>query len=73
MVLVIQEEKLVRFNDIWCDEGHYTAKKPERTLRAGMGSGLIPRIRTNAYPYVGGSDLAAKMGMVPTDRLNHTS
>lgn len=72
MMPVIQEEKLARFNDIWCDEGHYTAKESERILRAGMDFGLIPRIHTDAYSYIGGSDLAAEMGMASADHLNYT-
>ena len=41
-------------------------------LAAGRDYGLAPRIHTDAYSYIGGSDLAADMHMLSADHLNYT-
>ena len=72
MIPWVAEQGLARFCDIWCDDGHYSAKESEMILEAGMKAGLEPKIHTDAYSYIGGSDLAAKMKMVSADHLNYT-
>lgn len=72
MIPRVAEEKLAVCNDIWCDDGHYTAKECETVLAAGRDYGLAPRIHTDAYSYIGGSDLAADMQMLSADHLNYT-
>ena len=72
MIPRVAEEKLADCNDIWCDEGHYTAKESEIVLSCGRDYGLAPRIHTDAYSYIGGSDLAADMKMLSADHLNFT-
>ena len=68
----VHEEGLAEFCDVWCDDGYYSAGESEEILSAGMKYGLRPRIHTDAYSYVGGSDLAAQMGMSSADHLNYT-
>lgn len=72
MIPRVAAEHLADCNDIWCDEGHYTAKECERILQCGRDYGLSPRIHTDAYSYIGGSDLAADMHMLSADHLNYT-
>lgn len=68
----VQEQNLAQFCDVWCDDGYYTAKESEQILSAGLEYGLQPRIHTDAYSYIGGSDLAAQMKMSSADHLNYT-
>ncbi|MEA4933384.1 MAG: imidazolonepropionase [Lawsonibacter sp.] len=63
---------MAAFNDVWCDEGHFTAAESERILSCGRDYGLIPTIHTDAYSYIGGSDLAAEMKMASAVHLNYT-
>lgn len=72
MIPRVAEEKLATCNDIWCDEGHFTAKECERVLTCGRDYGLAPRIHTDAYSYIGGSDLAADLHLLSADHLNYT-
>ncbi|MBZ9686821.1 imidazolonepropionase [Clostridium estertheticum] len=72
MIPYVAEEGLARFCDIWCDEGHFTAAESEKILKAAKSFGLQPKIHTDAYSYIGGSDLAAEMKMVSADHLNYT-
>ncbi len=72
MMPQVQEHGLAEFCDVWCDEGYYTAEESEEILIAGLDYGMRPRIHTDAYSYIGGSDLAAQMGMSSADHLNYT-
>ncbi|MGP1348729.1 MAG: imidazolonepropionase [Stomatobaculum sp.] len=64
--------RMAAFNDVWCDEGHYTAAECEKILRAGEAHGMKSTIHTDAYSYIGGSDLAADMRMASAAHLNYT-
>jgi len=72
MIPKISELQLARYNDIWCDDGYYDVKECEKILSCGRNHGLIPRIHTDCYSYVGGSDLACDMHMLSADHLNYT-
>lgn len=72
MIPLVAKEKLAACCDVWCDEGHYTAEESEQILSCGLKYGLQPRIHTDAYSYIGGSDLAAEMNMLSADHLNFT-
>lgn len=72
MIPMASELKTARYSDIWCDDGYYTAKECERVLTCSRDYGMSPRIHTDAYSYIGGSDLAADMGMLSADHLNFT-
>jgi len=63
---------LAKYCDVWCDDGHFTAEDSARILTAAARQGLAPRIHTDAYSYIGGSDLAAEMAMASADHLNFT-
>ncbi|PAB55862.1 imidazolonepropionase [Anaeromicrobium sediminis] len=72
MIPWVAELGLAKFCDVWCDDGHYTAKESEKILSAAKDAGMEPKIHTDAYSYIGGSDLAAEMEMVSADHLNYT-
>jgi len=68
----VAAQNLASYCDIWCDDGYYTAAESETILKAALDYGLKPKIHTDAYSYIGGSDLAAEMKMVSADHLNFT-
>lgn len=72
MIPKVSELKLAKFCDVWCDDGYYTAKESERILSCGRDYGMVPKIHTDCYSYIGGSDLAADMNMISADHLNYT-
>lgn len=72
MMPQVQARGLAHFCDVWCDDGYYTAKESEEILRVGEAHGMLPKIHTDAYSYIGGSDLAAEMAMSSADHLNYT-
>ncbi len=72
MIPWVAERGMVKYCDVWCDEGKYTLKESEKILMTAKDFGLEPKIHTDAYSYIGGSDLAAEVGMVSADHLNYT-
>lgn len=72
MIPRVAAEDLAVYCDIWCDEGYYTAEESEQILKTALDHGLRPKIHTDAYSYIGGSDLAAAMKMASADHLNYT-
>ncbi len=72
MIPRVAAEDLAVYCDIWCDEGYYTAEECKLILKTALDLGLQPKIHTDAYSYIGGSDLAAAMKMVSADHLNYT-
>jgi imidazolonepropionase len=73
MIPKVAERGLAAFCDVYCDEGYYTVEQSRRVLEAGLRSGLKAKIHADAYSSIGGADLAADLGAVSADHLNHTS
>jgi imidazolonepropionase len=58
------------FNDVFCDAGYFTTDQARRVLEAGVAAGLKPKIHTDQYSHLGGSDVAADLRVVSADHLN---
>jgi len=72
MIPQVASFHMASFNDVWVDEGHFTAADAERILSCGREYGLVPSIHTDAYSDIGGSLLAAEMKMANAGHLNYT-
>ena len=62
---------LARFCDVFCDEGVFTVVQARRVLEAGKEYGLLPRVHANQLAPSGGAQLAAEVGAVSADHLDH--
>jgi len=72
MLPEVARRKLAIFCDAWCEDTHFSAKECERILSAAIQLGMKAKIHTDAYSYIGGSDLAAELGAISADHLNYT-
>jgi len=72
MIPKVAEEGLAESCDVYCDEGYYTVEESRRILKAGLRAGLKPKIHVDAYADIGGSAMAAELGVVSADHLNYT-
>lgn len=72
MLPEVARRKLAVFCDAWCEDTHFSAAECGRILSAAKDLGMRPKIHTDAYSYVGGSDLAAELGAISADHLNFT-
>lgn len=70
---IIEAEKLADFNDVWCDEGYYTAEDSYKVLEAGLKFGMIPSIHTECYSAIGGARIAAELKAANAGHLNYIS
>ncbi len=62
---------LARFCDVFCDEGVFTPDQARRMLTAGKEHGLAPRLHANQLARSGGVQVAAEVGAMSADHLDH--
>jgi imidazolonepropionase len=60
-----------RFCDVFCDQGVFTVEQARTVLQAGRHHGLLPRLHANQLAASGGAQLAAELGAVSADHLDH--
>ncbi|MBF4500913.1 imidazolonepropionase [Savagea sp. SN6] len=69
MLPIVAEEKLAKFNDVFCEKGVFTPEQSERILEAGKEYGLIPKIHADEIEAYGGAELAAKVKAISAEHL----
>jgi imidazolonepropionase len=60
-----------QFCDVFCDEGVFTVDQARRVLLAGREHGMEPRLHANQLAHSGGARLAAEIGAISADHLDH--
>jgi imidazolonepropionase len=69
MLPAITKDKLADYIDVFCDKGFFTPAETERICRAGIASGLKPRIHANQLAVSGGVEAGISLGAVSVDHL----
>lgn len=64
---------LARFCDVFVEEGAFTLAQARRVLQAGVEHGLRPKLHVDQLSAGGGAELAAEVGAVSADHLDHVS
>jgi imidazolonepropionase len=78
-VRLIEEQMLAvcapyaRYCDVFCEEGAFTVDEARRLLEAGLRFGLKPRLHVEQLTASGGAELAAELGAVSADHLDHVT
>lgn len=62
---------LAAYCDVFCDRGAFAVDEARRILSAGNRHGLRPRLHANQLGHTGGAELAAEVGAVSADHLDH--
>ena len=62
-----------RFADCFCETGAYSVEECERFLLAAKAAGLLLKIHTEQLTRTGGAALAARLGAVSADHLEHAT
>jgi len=65
----VAAEKLAKYNDVFVEEGAFTADEGRRILEAGKKHGLIPKVHADEITSCGGAELAAEVGAASADHL----
>ncbi len=61
------------FCDVFCDDGVFTVDQARAVLRSGLEYGLKPRLHANQLAPSGGAGLAAEVGALSADHLDHVT
>ncbi|MCA9538826.1 MAG: imidazolonepropionase [Myxococcales bacterium] len=73
MLPAVAAEGLAEFCDVFVEEGAFGLGEAERVLRAGLAHGLRPKVHADQLGPGGGAELAARLGAVSADHLEHIS
>lgn len=72
MLPAVAQEKLAEFCDVFCEERVFTAGESRQILSAARSYGLGLRMHADQLSLFGGARLAAELGTVTADHLEHT-
>jgi imidazolonepropionase len=72
MLPAVAQQKLAEYCDVFCEDKVFTADESWRILSAARCNGLGLRIHADQLTLGGGAKLAAELGTVTADHLEHT-
>lgn len=59
----------VKFCDVFCEETAFTLEESRRVLEAGFNHGLTPKIHSDEFNALGGTEMACELGAASADHL----
>lgn len=71
MIPRVVEEGLAQFCDVFCETGAFDVDESRRILQAARAHGMKLRVHADQLSLSGGSELAAELGAVTADHLEH--
>jgi imidazolonepropionase len=69
----VGRKKLARFCDVFCEKGYFDLNDAERVLGAARSFGMQLKVHADELTPMGGAELAARLGAVSADHLEHVS
>ena len=73
MIPAVTQEKLAACCDVFVEESAFTVSQARRILVAGRRAGLAPKLHADQLSSTGGAELAAELGALSADHLEHIS
>ncbi len=73
MIPYAGKKQLATFCDVFCEKGYFELEETEQILNEGKKWGMLPKIHAEELNPLGGAELAAKVGAVSADHLEHVS
>jgi imidazolonepropionase len=73
MIPYVAKKHLATFCDVFCEEGYFGLVDTARILTAAKDHNLAVKIHAEELTYLGGTELAAKIGATSADHLEHIS
>jgi imidazolonepropionase len=67
----VADEHLAGFCDVFCEASAFTVEESRRILEKGKDHGLAPKIHADQITQMGASRLAAELGCVSAEHLEH--
>ena len=69
MIPAVSKRKLARFIDIFIEENYFDKNDADRIFSQGIRHGLIPKLHTDQFTSIGGTDVAIKFNAASIDHL----
>jgi imidazolonepropionase len=69
----IAKRKLAQFCDVFCEGGYFTLAETRQILEQARERGLGLKVHSDEFTALGGTRLAAELGAVSADHLEHIS
>ena len=73
MIPYVGKKKLASFCDAFCEKGYFEPNDCRTIISEGMKFGLPPKLHADELTSGGGAELAAELGAVSVDHLEHIS
>ena len=73
MIPAVVEEQLAVCCDVFVEDSAFSVAEARRILRAGQDSGLAAKLHADQLTSGGGAELAAELGALSADHLEHIS
>jgi imidazolonepropionase len=73
MIPYVGAKKLAVFCDVFCEHGYFEVDESREILEQGKKFGLLPKLHAEELADSGGAELAAEVGAVSADHLEHVT
>jgi len=73
LIPVIAQHRLAQFCDVFVEESAFTLEEARLILETGKQNGLRPKVHADQWTDGGGAELAAEVGAISADHLEHAS
>jgi imidazolonepropionase len=73
LIPAVAAERLATACDVFVEESAFSVEEARRILLAGRAAGLAPRLHADQLTSGGGAELAAEVGALSADHLEHVS
>lgn len=73
MIPYVGRKNLATFCDVFCESGYFEPAASERILREARKFGMKLKVHADELTSLGGAELAARVGAVSADHLEHVS
>jgi imidazolonepropionase len=73
MIPYAGKKHLATFCDVFCEKGYFSVEESTRILDEGKRWGLLPKVHADELTDGGGAELAARVGAISADHLEHVS
>lgn len=71
MIPYVGKKRLAMFCDVFCEKGYFELEESEKILNEGKKWGMLPKVHAEELNPLGGAELAARVGAVSADHLEH--
>ena len=73
MMPYVSTHNLAKFCDAFCEKGYFDSDESEAIFSIGKKLGLTPKVHAEELSTSGGAELAAKVGAISADHLEHVT